>query len=66
VSGRHRSLFWSGVLAGVVIPAVLVILALSLDSTSAAIVIPAAATALIGMFAAESAFVRAGQSVPLS
>jgi Fe-S-cluster-containing dehydrogenase component/formate-dependent nitrite reductase membrane component NrfD len=66
VSGRHRSLFWSGVLVGVVIPAVLVILALSLDSTSAAIVIPAAATALLGMFAAESAFVRAGQSVPLS
>jgi hypothetical protein len=49
-----------------VVPAVLVVVALALDTTSPAILVPAAVFALAGMFAAETAFVRAGQSVPLS
>jgi len=60
--------FWlGGILAGLVIPAVLVIVAIVTGGTGAvALAAIAAVSALIGMFAYEDAFVRAGQSVPLS
>jgi len=66
VRGRYAPWFWFGALAGVLVPAVLAVIALSVDSTSAGLVVPAAVLALAGMFAAETAFVRAGQAVPLS
>jgi len=66
VRGRYAPWFWFGALAGVLAPAVLAVIALSVDSTSAGLVVPAAVLALAGMFAAETAFVRAGQAVPLS
>jgi len=64
--GAYSQQFWfGGVLLGIVIPAVLVIIALSTD-IGAGIAAVAGVSALIGMFAYEDSFVRAGQSVPLS
>ena len=65
--GRYGRQFWiGGVGLGLVIPAALMIISLAADTTSPAIIAISGAVALIGMFAYEDAFVRAGQSVPLS
>ena len=68
VQGEFGSLFWGGILLGVVVPLILGIIALVVSSSSAAVALGALAGifALIGMFLSETAFVRAGQSVPLS
>ena len=69
VKGKHSSLFWGGLIIGAIIPLVLGIICVSvLPSSSAAVGIGvlAGVLALIGMFLSETAFVRAGQSVPLS
>jgi Fe-S-cluster-containing dehydrogenase component/formate-dependent nitrite reductase membrane component NrfD len=62
VAGRF---WWGGVVLGLAVPAVLCGAAIAADAAAA---VPAVAgvAALAGMFAHEDAFVRAGQSVPLS
>ncbi len=65
--GRYASQFWfGGVLNGLIVPAVLLILVLSSDTTSPWPTALAGIASLFGMFAYEDAYVRAGQSVPLS
>ena len=65
--GAYRNQFWGGgVLVGILIPLTLTIVALAVDITSPALVAIAGGLALVGMFAYEDSFVRAGQSVPLS
>jgi hypothetical protein len=68
VKGEHSSLFWGGLASGCVLPLVLGIVAVTTASRSAAVALGALAgiAALIGMFLSETAFIRAGQSVPLS
>ncbi len=67
IAGKYRRQFWvGGVGLGLVIPAAFVILSLAIDTTSPALVAAGGVSALIGLFAYEDAFVRAGQSVPLS
>jgi formate-dependent nitrite reductase membrane component NrfD len=64
--GRLALRFWvGGVLVGLAVPAVLTAVALAADAGP---VLPAIAgvAAVLGMFAHEDAFVRAGQAVPLS
>lgn len=64
--GAYSRQFWfGGVLVGIVIPTAILIVALSTDTHSTAVAV-AGALSLIGMFAYEDSFVRAGQSVPLS
>jgi Fe-S-cluster-containing dehydrogenase component/formate-dependent nitrite reductase membrane component NrfD len=65
--GRYAAQFWfGGVLNGVIVPAALLILVLASDTTSPWPTALGGAAALFGMFAYEDAYVRAGQSVPLS
>ncbi len=64
--GEHKTWFQAGTVLGVVLPAVAVIVALAADISSPYLVAAAGASALVGMWLAETAFVRAGQSVPLS
>jgi formate-dependent nitrite reductase membrane component NrfD len=67
--GRYAAQFWyGGVLLGMVVPAVLTIVALVMGdgSTATALAAIAGFAALAGMFNYEDSFVRAGQSVPLS
>lgn len=65
--GRYAGQFWfGGVLNGIVVPAALLVFALTTDTTSPWPAACAAAAALFGLFAYEDAYVRAGQSVPLS
>jgi len=65
--GRYAQQFWwGGVLVGLVVPALFMILDLTNGGTSAPLAAAAGVFALVGMFAYEDAFVRAGQSVPLS
>ncbi len=67
--GQYATQFWwGGIVVGLVIPAALVLLALFVVSGGTAVALAAVAgvAALVGMFAYEDAFVRAGQSVPLS
>lgn len=69
VKGENASLFWGGILFGAVVPLVLAIVAVTVGgSAGSAVSLSAFAGifALIGMFLSETAFVRAGQSVPLS
>ena len=68
VKGEHGSLFWGGIALGGIVPLVLGIAALLVDSSGTAVGLGAVAglLALVGMFLSETAFVRAGQSVPLS
>jgi len=67
VHGRYARQFWiGGVLAGLVVPAVLSIVALSTSGADAGLLAVAGLSAVAGLFAYEDAFVRAGQSVPLS
>ncbi|MEE9416015.1 MAG: 4Fe-4S dicluster domain-containing protein [Acidimicrobiales bacterium] len=61
-----KQFWWGGVLLGLVVPAVLIILSLALDVDGPILAALAGAAALVGMFAYEDSFVRAGQSVPLS
>jgi formate-dependent nitrite reductase membrane component NrfD len=66
--GRWSTQFWmGGVVLGLVVPAALVILALVIGGdTATGLSALAAIGSLLGLFAYEDAFVRAGQSVPLS
>ena len=68
VKGEHSSLFWGGIALGGIVPLILGIAAVIVESASTAIGLGAVAglLALVGMFLSETAFVRAGQSVPLS
>ncbi|MGH9135364.1 MAG: 4Fe-4S dicluster domain-containing protein [Ilumatobacteraceae bacterium] len=64
--GRHATRFWAGgVATGLVVPAVLISIAVG---AGAGATLPAIAgvLAIAGLFWYEDAFVRAGQSVPLS
>lgn len=64
--GAHRQWFRAGNVVGLVAPAVLLIVALASDAGSPALAAVAGVLSLAGMWLAETAFVRAGQSVPLS
>jgi Ni/Fe-hydrogenase subunit HybB-like protein len=64
--GEHAGWFNWGLSLGVLAPGGLVIVALVADSSSVLLPAFAGLLALIGMWLAETAFVRAGQSVPLS
>ena len=64
--GRYAKQFWFSVFVGLVVPAAMVIVELATDSISAISLAIAGSLSLIGMFAYEDSFVRAGQSVPLS
>lgn len=69
ISGAHSSLFWGGIIFGAIVPLILAVIAIAIGgSTGAAVALSVIAGlfALIGMFLSETAFVRAGQSVPLS
>ncbi len=64
--GAQRANFQAGVTLGIALPAVLTIVALATDVDSPLLMAGAGIVALVGMFLSETAFVRAGQSVPLS
>ena len=65
--GRYADQFWwGGIVAGLVVPASLVVVSLAFGIDNPVLVALAGLSALVGMFAYEDAFVRAGQSVPLS
>jgi Fe-S-cluster-containing dehydrogenase component/formate-dependent nitrite reductase membrane component NrfD len=64
--GDQAGWFNWGLSLGVLAPAGLTIVALSVDDTSASLPALAGVLALVGMWLSETAFVRAGQSVPLS
>ncbi len=66
VKGRYRGRFLFGVIVGMLLPIAAVATALAVDTAGSALPAAAALAALAGMFAYEDAFVRAGQSVPLS
>jgi len=64
--GAYARRFWlGGVVAGLAAPIVLIALALNGNSPQGLGAI-ASICALVGLFSYEDAFVRAGQSVPLS
>ena len=65
--GRYAQRFWlGGVVLGLIVPIVLTAIALSAEGAAAGLSAVAGLAALIGLFAYEDAYVRAGQSVPLS
>jgi Fe-S-cluster-containing dehydrogenase component/formate-dependent nitrite reductase membrane component NrfD len=65
--GKYAGQFWfGGILNGLVVPAGLLGLALAVDDAGPWPAALAGVAALFGLFAYEDAFVRAGQSVPLS
>ncbi len=64
--GEHAPWFRAGAALGIVVPAGLVVLALAGDVSSPGLAALAGVSAIAGMFLSETAFVRAGQSVPLS
>ncbi|NNE74744.1 MAG: polysulfide reductase NrfD [Acidimicrobiales bacterium] len=66
VKGTFAPWFWAGVGVGIALPAALLILDRAADISNPALAALAALAALGGMFASETAFIRAGQSVPLS
>jgi len=66
VKGDQAKNFWFGALIGLVAPGVMLIIDRVADVDSAPLAAIAGLFALVGMFFAETAFVRAGQSVPLS
>lgn len=67
IRGRYALRFWlGGVVAGLVVPTGLTIFAVAAEIEGPALPAVAGALALAGMFAYEDAFVRAGQSAPLS
>ena len=61
-----KQFWWGGVGVGLVFPALLVIATLSSSTDGSLLPAVAGVAALLGMFAYEDSFVRAGQSVPLS
>ncbi len=65
-TGDQAGWFNWGLSFGVLAPAGLTIVALSVDDTSVLLPAIAGVLALVGMWLSETAFVRAGQSVPLS
>ena len=65
--GRYALRFWlGGVMAGLVAPAGMVLYAVAAEIEGPALPAAAGVLALAGMFVYEDAFVRAGQSAPLS
>jgi Fe-S-cluster-containing dehydrogenase component/formate-dependent nitrite reductase membrane component NrfD len=65
--GQYAGQFWfGGVLNGILVPAALLVFTLAADTSSPWPAACAGAAALFGLFAYEDAYVRAGQSVPLS
>jgi Fe-S-cluster-containing dehydrogenase component/formate-dependent nitrite reductase membrane component NrfD len=62
--GDYRGRFWSSVAVGLIAAGALAILALITDSPALALI--GGLAALVGVVLFEDAFVRAGQSVPLS
>jgi Fe-S-cluster-containing dehydrogenase component/formate-dependent nitrite reductase membrane component NrfD len=64
--GAQKQFFRGGLIFGMLLPAVLTIIALAADIDTPIVVGMAGLSALCGMFLSETAFVRAGQSVPLS
>ncbi len=65
--GTWSQQFWiGGVLVGLVVPAVLAVVVIAADITNPILLAVAGVAALVGMYAYEDSFVRAGQSVPLS
>jgi Fe-S-cluster-containing dehydrogenase component/formate-dependent nitrite reductase membrane component NrfD len=58
--------WWGGVALGLVLPAVVAISLLATAADSPLLLAAAGLSAIAGMFAYENAFIRAGQSVPLS
>lgn len=65
--GKYAKQFWwGGVVVGLVLPAVAMIGSLAGDIDSPALAAAGGILALVGLFAYEDSFVRAGQSVPLS
>lgn len=66
VHGEHRSRFWTGVIAGMVAPAAMLITSLAVDDVNVAVPAVAGALVVVGMWFYEDSYVRAGQSVPLS
>jgi formate-dependent nitrite reductase membrane component NrfD/NAD-dependent dihydropyrimidine dehydrogenase PreA subunit len=65
--GRYATRFWlGGVLVGLVVPAALMILTLAGGPAPTALSAIAGAAVVAGLVGFEDAFVRAGQSVPLS
>ena len=66
VKGKYAAWFWTGVGAGLVAPAALLTIDRAIDLSHPTLAAVAGIQAVFGMFFAESAFVRAGQSVPLS
>jgi hypothetical protein len=64
--GDHAGWFNWGLSLGVLAPGGLVAVALVAGSSSVLLPAFAGLLALVGMWLAETAFVRAGQSVPLS
>jgi formate-dependent nitrite reductase membrane component NrfD len=66
-NGAYAGQFWwGGVVVGLLVPAAATTVALAADVDGPGLVAVAGLAALVGMFAYEDAFVRAGQSVPLS
>jgi formate-dependent nitrite reductase membrane component NrfD len=61
-----RQFWWGGVGLGLVAPAAAMIVVVATDMESPLLAAVAGVAALVGMFAYEDSFVRAGQSVPLS
>ena len=64
--GAQKQFFRGGLFFGMLLPAVLTIIALATDIDTPIVVGIAGLSSLCGMFLSETAFVRAGQSVPLS
>ncbi len=67
--GAHASLFWGGLAIGCALPILCSLGALAIgadESGAVALGALGGLLALLGMFLSETAFVRAGQSVPLS
>lgn len=65
--GEYAARFWlGGVLLGLAVPAASIVVALATGSAGVALGAVASVAALVGQAAYEDAFVRAGQSVPLS
>jgi hypothetical protein len=65
--GRYAAQSWcGGILTGLVVPAALLTMSLAVDDAGPWPAALAGVAALFGLFAYEDAYVRAGQSVPLS
>lgn len=65
--GTYATQFWwGGIVTGLVFPAVVAIIALAAGVSNPLFLALGGIAALVGMFAYEDSFVRAGQSVPLS